>query len=600
MKALLLAGIICCSTLSIVAQTKTEDSVTYNDLKEITILSVKDMDARKQSTPAKLVYTSKDFERFELTTIGDYVRTLPGVVIDKGNEAKDVKFRGLDKEYTQILINGERIPDGGEKREFQLDRIPLNMVERIEIYRAPNASMDAQGAAGTINIILKNAVDQKTLRFNGSIGKVDGFGTVYDGYVQAGTKLGKNLNVLLNGGYQSRIAPKIKTKESFKNDVLQTGDVENEVKKYSEANFAPRIDWKLSNKHQLSFDPLYLYSLEDKDLNKPSYKYSTTKIDTTSEKTNEKKDRSGWALRGTYRFNPSQKHRFTFRSYYQVYDEVKDKLTYKYKADGVTQAEATEETETKQDKELLGRVTYDYTGKQQSVSAGFEISSKDRNRDKIKLKNGAAEKAGAKDRYLAGEDRINIYVIDEIRIGKRHVLSPGVRTELTGVSTSSRYFNTRNVDTLVQQKYQYGTLNPSINYLWNLSDDINIRVNTARTVRRPQFDQLSPFLETKKGTLADPDNIGNPELVPEISVGADLGVDYFLGKENKTGVVGLNMFYRDVDKVMETIIYQDASNNRYVSQLVNNGNGKVWGFEVDARYTINIKGFGQFIPKMNY
>lgn len=53
------------------AQQITPDSVAYNDLKEVTILSVKDMDARKNSPAAKLVFTSKDFERFELTTIGD-------------------------------------------------------------------------------------------------------------------------------------------------------------------------------------------------------------------------------------------------------------------------------------------------------------------------------------------------------------------------------------------------------------------------------------------------------------------------------------------------------------------------------------------------
>lgn len=599
--------ILILSVITAKSQVAVKDTiVNYNDLKEVTILGVKDLDARKNATSAKLVYTSKDFERFELTTIGDYLRSLPGIVMDKGNEAKDVKFRGLDKEYTQILIDGERIPDGGEKREFQVDRIPLNMVERIEIIRAPTANLDAQGMAGTINIILKKSYDRKTLRLNASVGKVEERGTVYDGYLQFGNKLGKNANFLFNGGYQTRIAPKLKFKESFKNDKIQSADTEDEVKAYTEANIAPRINWTPSKKHQIQLDPLYLYSKEDKDLSKPSFKYTynnagvLTRTDTSREANNEIKDRIGWALRGTYTFVPSEKHQFTFRPIYQAFKETKDGTAFKYKADGTTQTEATTETETKNDKEALGRITYNYLGEKHRINTGIEVSTKDRDRDKIKSKNGVNEKPGAKDRYLAAEDRLNIYLIDEIRIGKKHILSPGLRTELTSVSTTSKYFNTANRDTSIERSYKYGTFNPSVNYLFSITDYLNFRSSMARTVRRPQFDQLSPFLERKNGTLANPDNIGNPNLKPEISTGGDVGFEYFFGKGNKLGVIGFNTFYRDVKDVIETRIYLDNTTNRYVSQQVNGGDGKVWGFELDARYTFNIKGIGQFIPKVNY
>lgn len=583
-------------------QNRKTDSVFYNDLNAVTVLAVQDISYRKTSINNKLVYSSKDFERFELSTIGDYLRSLPGVVMDKGNESKDVKFRGLDKEYTQILINGERIPDGGEKREFQVDRIPLNMVERIEINRSPVASLDAQGAAGTINIILKKSVDRKTLRFNASVGKVEDHGNTFDGYLQYGSKLGKNLNFLLNGGYQTRIAPKIKLKESYKNNILQSSDIENEVKKYKEANFAPRIDWNPSSKHSVSFDPLYLYSQENKLLDKPAYKFTTNagtvKTDTTYEKDNEIKDRAGWSLRGIYTFKPSDKHMFSIRPVLQQYTETKDKLTGKYKADGISVTENNTETETKHDKEILNRFTYQYTGVIQQISAGIEFSFKDRDRDKIKSKNGVAEKAGAKDRYTSSEDRINVYLMDDIRLGEQHTISPGIRTEITSVQSGSRYFNSTNRDTVVKRAYNYATFNPTFNYLWNVSKNINLRFNAARTVRRPQFDQLSPFLELKGGTLANPDNIGNPNLVPEIATGGDWGVDFFIGKNNKQGVIGFNTFYRFMQGVIENNIYL-ANNNRYVTQLVNGGDGKVWGFELDARFTIQIPTIGQFIPRFN-
>lgn len=78
------------------------------------------------------------------------------------------------------------------------------MVERIEIYRAPAANLDAQGMAGTINIILKKALDRKSLRVNASIGRVEEQGTVYDTYLQLyyGGQLikpGANNHLKLNG-----------------------------------------------------------------------------------------------------------------------------------------------------------------------------------------------------------------------------------------------------------------------------------------------------------------------------------------------------------------------------------------------------------------
>lgn len=46
--------------------------------------------------------------------------------------------------------------------DFSLDNLPPEQVERIEILRAPTAEYGAQAVAGTINIVLKQAL-KKTL-----------------------------------------------------------------------------------------------------------------------------------------------------------------------------------------------------------------------------------------------------------------------------------------------------------------------------------------------------------------------------------------------------------------------------------------------------
>lgn len=45
---------------------------------------------------------------------------------------------------------------------MQVDRLPADMIERIEIIRNPTAEYDASGIGGTINIVLKNRADGVT------------------------------------------------------------------------------------------------------------------------------------------------------------------------------------------------------------------------------------------------------------------------------------------------------------------------------------------------------------------------------------------------------------------------------------------------------
>ncbi len=121
---------------------------------------------RQQAPNSMIVVGQTEIERFNDRTAGDVLRRLPGVLFGgEPGESKDVRIRGLDKEYSQVLINGRRIPGGGEKREFQLDQLPVDLIERIEVIRAPTADMDSQGIAGTINIILKKIPENSSFSF---------------------------------------------------------------------------------------------------------------------------------------------------------------------------------------------------------------------------------------------------------------------------------------------------------------------------------------------------------------------------------------------------------------------------------------------------
>ena len=83
---------------------------------------------------------------------------------------------------------------------------------------------------------------------------------------------------------------------------------------------------------------------------------------------------------------------------------------------------------------------------------------------------------------------------------------------------------------------------------WNLSNDDRLNLSVGRTVRRPNFDFILPLLLEEE--YGDNDFLGNPRLDPETAWGIDLGFERRLGRQ---GIVGVNLFYRDVSDLIEVV-----------------------------------------------
>ena len=118
---------------------------------EITGGRESDTDLRRQSATAKIVIGREEIDKFGDATLGEVLRRLPGVttpgVPGRGGPPR---LRGLGGGYTQLLIDGQRVPPG-----FSLESLTPEQVERIEILRAPTAETGARAIAGTINVVTR-------------------------------------------------------------------------------------------------------------------------------------------------------------------------------------------------------------------------------------------------------------------------------------------------------------------------------------------------------------------------------------------------------------------------------------------------------------
>ncbi len=94
-------------------------------------------------------------ERTGGRTVADVLETTSGVSVERDFGGAGASLLGLDPRYTLVLVDGERVI-GQVDGAFDLDRIPVEHIERIEIIRgAASAAYGADGVGGVIDIITR-------------------------------------------------------------------------------------------------------------------------------------------------------------------------------------------------------------------------------------------------------------------------------------------------------------------------------------------------------------------------------------------------------------------------------------------------------------
>jgi len=104
------------------------------------------------------IVASDQIGRFPDANIGDALKRLPGINVeyDQG-EARFGSIRGTESRLNSVTINGERIPSAeGSNRTIQLDLIPSDMIQSIEVNKAVTPDMDADAIGGSVNLVTRS------------------------------------------------------------------------------------------------------------------------------------------------------------------------------------------------------------------------------------------------------------------------------------------------------------------------------------------------------------------------------------------------------------------------------------------------------------
>lgn len=538
--------------------------------------------ARKLASLQKIVIAEEEVERYADATVGDVLRRLPGITFTgPAGVTKDVRMRGLDKGYTQFLINGEPVPGAVQERQMQVDRLPADMIERIEIIRSPTAEYDASGIGGTINIVLKSHAENMT-RLRASYGR--------NGHLDVGDVIGQwsrrydNFDVVLGLSHTLGAEDIVEDKDTFNvSGALTQREHKPKPTKKTETLFTPRLTWR-SGEDRLTLESFVSLGTEEKRERSNLFNAggTLTKGTTNSE------DKTDQVARIAARYDGKK----DWGTWYaklgiQQGKSDKDKLATEASAAGILTKRTQEDEGIREDQGYAGTGMALPFGSH-LVKAGVERRALRYEKNKIaaeagNLSNPLVPKApGPNDIYEIEEAKSVAYLQDEWRIADAHWLTPGIRYERSQRDATDRIG--------VMRSATHSSPNPSLHYRWAAGEDINVRASIARTLKLPKFDDVNPLVTLATGagagTGTNPDKAGNADLKPERATGVELGLEHFF--EGNRGIVGFNLYNRQVKDFIQRAGQQEGV--RVVERPYNAGDAHFWGAELDWRVPLLHKG----------
>jgi outer membrane receptor for ferrienterochelin and colicins len=155
--------VIACYNLS--AQTSANDSVQHKNLAEVTVVSERPapkadnvIDVKQIAMPVTII-TKQKMAMMGSRRLDEVLREQTGLAVvsdlGSGNRAVGLQMQGFSAEYITVLIDGQPMA-GRNNGNFDLSRISISNIERIEIIKGASSSLyGSEALGGVVNIITK-------------------------------------------------------------------------------------------------------------------------------------------------------------------------------------------------------------------------------------------------------------------------------------------------------------------------------------------------------------------------------------------------------------------------------------------------------------
>ena len=561
------------------SQTAPAPTTPVQDMGRVEIKSNRDNDTevRRQSTAAKIVIGREELDKQGDSTLGEVLKRLPGVTIQGApGRGGGIRMRGLGGGYTQILMDGQRVPPG-----FSIESITPDMVEKVEILRAPTAETGARAIAGTINIVLREGV--RTNPDDLKVGSSFEHGHRSDSVNWTHNIKSEGLNGTMTLSAMNAWRPE-------DNDALTVTDATGlsttrlsrntlNLGHREGMNANARLMWRGEEGRTLILMPFVVYS-EYSSLGQIEEAKTINGGSPVSDSANTTNN-SRFVLT---RLNGQWNQRFSADSRFE-FKFTLGQSEYNYRFSQVA-AGNTGLFNSLQESQSFKDLSQSWNGKlTQVLGNGHQLVSGMELEGVRRTEVANAEVADDVGNMRARTQRWAAYTQDEWSINPKWSAHAGIRYE--SILTEGR-------NEEGQKNNNSSVLTPLLHAVWKPIPESRdqVRMSLTRSYKTPTLFDLvgKTALSRDTNSPTRTDRISNPGLKPELAVGIDLAFERYLAGG---GVLSANVFRRNISDLIRYVTTERydtvwaPGQRRFVSSPTNVGDAITQGLELEAKFALN-------------
>jgi len=549
-----------------------------------------DQQERRNATASKIVIGRQELEQFGDANTLEILRRLPGITMPGApGRGGPPRMRGLGAGYTQILMDGERVPPG-----FSLENVAPDQIERIEILRAPTAETGARAIGGTINIVMREGYRRRLNDLRLGLGHERG-------QWQPGVSWTRNDTVGERWIY-NLTATAFKRNTDDRNMVqtealdLSTGQTLLAQQETARAlsqregfNVNGRLQWRGDRGDSALLMPMFIRSSGTTE--RTSSLTQTLGI-APAPYASSTADSSG--LFELARIGANINLRFgdtrtEWRASANRNRFDNDTLRREFAAGATNPSRVLDDEAAVTDRGAsLNFKATRLLENQHSLVGGFEVEQNRRDEARTTLQNGLPLLADFGDNVSARSQRVATYIQDEWSFNPQWSAYAGLRWE--GISTEGD-------NGISSNRNRSSVWTPLLHTVWKFDPKSRdqIRVSLTRSyksptlqnlIARPSLNSRLPAPGTNSATQAD--RAGNPDLRPELATGIDVAFERYLGNG---GIISANLFHRELKDYIRNVTALEsvpwAAVPRWVSRPQNVGGAYTQGVELEAKFRLS-------------
>ena len=545
---------------------------------------------RRRATASRIVYGREELDRMGDSSLGEVLKRLPGVTLGGApGRGGPIRMRGMGGGYTQILLDGQRMPPG-----FSLDSIAPEQIERIEIMRAPVAEHGARAIAGTINVVMREDFRRQAndLKIGGGVDgdrPQAGLNWTYSGRTEA---LGYSLTASAFRNQQGQDSRSVLRRHEAQGRPTLEQFTTSEGRNTRQGVFlTSRLQFRLAPGESLDLQP-FLHAVRSHGNARGTLAWPNASASPDCRAAPTLQDCQPYDLALTRSDSSSRMARLNGTWMKPTGSGGRLQLRFGSmlaKAQSGSRREEVDDAgarlRLRNDDGAQRDLTFDVSGKfsqllaeRHSVSAGWELQRGERRDERRTLLDGQPLLTEFGDNLEARTLRVAAYAQDEWDWSKTFSFYAGLRWEGIETRSDSAQQSVRN---------RSSVLTPLLHMVWKLPDAPRdqVRLGLTRSYRSPTTSQLiaRPTLSVLPNSATNPDRAGNPALKPELAWGLDLAYEHYL---DAGGIVSANTFVRSIDNLIRQVTRAEPAADgaeRYVARPQNIGGALSAGLELEAK-----------------